>query len=339
MSLRTGARLELRKVRGLWLPAAVAVGAAPTVSSITPNVADTAGGGGLCTIIGSGFTSTTQLQLGGTNVTSYTVVNDTTITCTPASRAAGAGLSVVVTTPSGSNGANTLFEYWTPSQIASVDAYLDSNKGVTVTTGVSTWTSQSAGSVAFTQGTVGSRPSQVASVFGTLPGIRFTPQQWVACTRRTLATAFSIFAVVKTTATTASAGGLNPGTTVIGDANAANGYIQFGMSAGAVALHEFSGGTVITTRGSGFNDNAARLIGATHSSGNTQTLYQGATQQGATATVTYPSAGGYEAVGTGYGNADGWSGDLGALVVVGAVVSGADLTRLNSWARQRFGTP
>lgn len=324
------------------LPAAFAYAAvAPTVSAISPNVIDTAGGGGLVTITGTNLTGATAVTIGGTPVTSFNVVNATTITATPAARTAGANLSVVVTTSGGSNAPNTLAEYWSPSQIPSVDAYLDSNKGVTITTNVSTWTSQSAGSLAFTQPTVGNRPSQVASVFGSLPAIRFTPQQWVACTRRTLASGLSIFAVIRTSDTTSGGvSSLNPGATILGDANGANGYIQFGMSNGAVDLTEFSGVTVKTTRGSGFNDNQPRLIGVTHNSGtNVQTLYQGATQQGATATVTYPGAGGYEAVGTGYTNIDGWNGDLGAVVVVSGVISGADLTRLNSWARQRFGTP
>lgn len=118
MSLRIGARLDLRKVRGLWLPAAVVGGAAPTVSAISPNIADPAGGGSAVTITGTNFTGATGVTLGGTAATSVTVVNSTTITCIPGARAAGAGLSVVVTTPSGSNGANTLFEYWSPAQLA-----------------------------------------------------------------------------------------------------------------------------------------------------------------------------------------------------------------------------
>lgn len=65
------------------------------------------------TVTGTGFTGATSVTFGGTAVISFTVVNATTITCVTPARAAGPA-SVLVTTPGGTNAANTLFTYFTP---------------------------------------------------------------------------------------------------------------------------------------------------------------------------------------------------------------------------------
>lgn len=61
-------------------------------------------------ITGTGFTGATRVTIGGLAATSLVVVNDSYITATTPSGAAGAA-SVVVATSSGSNLANTLFAY------------------------------------------------------------------------------------------------------------------------------------------------------------------------------------------------------------------------------------
>ncbi|MBL9184803.1 MAG: choice-of-anchor D domain-containing protein, partial [Verrucomicrobiaceae bacterium] len=87
--------------------------AAPTVTSITPSTGSTAGGTSV-TITGTDFTGATGVTIGGAAATSVVVSNDTTITCTTPAGSAGTA-SVLVTTPGGTNAANTLFTYYTPA--------------------------------------------------------------------------------------------------------------------------------------------------------------------------------------------------------------------------------
>jgi hypothetical protein len=61
------------------------------------------------TITGTNFTGATSVTFGGA-AASFTVVNATTITATVPAGAAGS-VSVVVTTPSGSNSANAFYAY------------------------------------------------------------------------------------------------------------------------------------------------------------------------------------------------------------------------------------
>jgi hypothetical protein len=82
---------------------------APTLTSISPNVGGISGGAAV-TLTGTNFTGATGVTIGGVACTSVVVVSATSITCvTPAGSAGDA--SVVVTTPDGSNGANTLWRY------------------------------------------------------------------------------------------------------------------------------------------------------------------------------------------------------------------------------------
>ena len=93
---------------------------APTVTSVTPSTGPPAGGNTV-TIAGAGFTGATSVTFGGVAATSFTVVNDTTITATvPASATRGA-VSVVVTAPGGSNAANSLYTYSQAPTVTSVN--------------------------------------------------------------------------------------------------------------------------------------------------------------------------------------------------------------------------
>ncbi|MBX7210334.1 MAG: cadherin-like beta sandwich domain-containing protein [Verrucomicrobiaceae bacterium] len=90
---------------------------APTVTGIVPSGGSTAGGTSV-TITGTDFTGATAVTIGGAAATSVNVVNATTITCTTPAHAAGTA-SVLVTTPGGTNAANTLFTYALPPTITS----------------------------------------------------------------------------------------------------------------------------------------------------------------------------------------------------------------------------
>jgi hypothetical protein len=81
----------------------------PVITSVNPSSGSTTGTTAV-TIYGSYFTSATSVTFDGNAATSVSVVNSGTITAiTPANSAGPA--SVIVTTPSGSNGSNSFFTY------------------------------------------------------------------------------------------------------------------------------------------------------------------------------------------------------------------------------------
>ncbi|MGC2062311.1 MAG: IPT/TIG domain-containing protein [Thermodesulfovibrionales bacterium] len=102
-------------VAGTAVPAC-GPGALPTVTGIVP-ASGTILGGTAVSITGTNFTGATGVTIGGTTATPFTVVNSTTITTTTPAHGAG-GASVLVTTPGGTNPANTLFAYSLPVRIA-----------------------------------------------------------------------------------------------------------------------------------------------------------------------------------------------------------------------------
>ncbi len=88
----------------------------PTVSAILQNLGPIEGGGSH-TITGTEFTGATGVTIGGVACTSVVVVNSTTITCVGPAHVAATGQSVLVTTPAGTNVANSLFEFWSPAEL------------------------------------------------------------------------------------------------------------------------------------------------------------------------------------------------------------------------------
>jgi hypothetical protein len=92
---------------------------APVINSISPNTGTTAGGTSV-QIFGQYFTGATAVTIGGTAVTSFTVVSDSQINATTGAHAAGNGLSVQVTTQYGTGssssaaGNSALYNYGVP---------------------------------------------------------------------------------------------------------------------------------------------------------------------------------------------------------------------------------
>jgi len=85
--------------------------AAPAVTSINPTSGSTAGGTNV-TITGTGFTGATGATVGGVALTSFSVVNDTTITGTTGAHAAGAVNVAVTGSPNGpSTGGTGIYTY------------------------------------------------------------------------------------------------------------------------------------------------------------------------------------------------------------------------------------
>ena len=116
-------------------PAGV-VASAPTVSAINPVYGVTAGGTAV-TLTGTGFTGATAVSIGDAAATNVTVVSDTSLTATTPAHAAGTA-SVLVTTPAGTNAANSLFSYYDAPTVSAVTGTADygntvGGKTVTIT--------------------------------------------------------------------------------------------------------------------------------------------------------------------------------------------------------------
>lgn len=311
---------------------------APTLASLNYAQGDIAGGGQSIIATGTNCAGVTLVNIwGGTVVPTATTA--TTVTFTLPAHALGS-TTVSLTSPGGTSG-TLAFESWSPVQVTNISAYLDADKGVTGGAAVSAWLAQDAGAKNFTQATGANKPAQVASVFGSLPAIRITTQtQYVQTSDVSVnATGLSCFAVAKWTAGTTGQTFNNSPLTIVGDVNGST--FAFGASAGQIdSRHYGSLGNQVVQRGSGLNTGAAFLIGATFDTTSNAKCYLGATQQGATAT----DAGGldgssvYSSIGSGYNPDNGFIGDLGAVIIVLGVISGGDLTKLNAWAQQRFGT-
>jgi hypothetical protein len=92
--------------------------ASPTLTSLSPHSGSTAGGT-VVTLTGTGFTGATNVTFDGIAATSVRDVTATSITCNTPARVAGT-VSVRVTTPGGSNAANTLYTYWIPPVVTIV---------------------------------------------------------------------------------------------------------------------------------------------------------------------------------------------------------------------------
>jgi hypothetical protein len=105
---------------------------APAVSSISPPSGRTSGGTSV-TITGTNLTGATSVTFGGTAATNVSVVNSTTITCTTPARTAGT-VSVLITTPGGTNAANTLYTYVSPPTVTAVSPATGSIAGGTSVT-------------------------------------------------------------------------------------------------------------------------------------------------------------------------------------------------------------
>lgn len=114
---RRSALWERKTRRLLMVPARAlaATAAAPTVSSITPDFGDRAGSVAV-TISGSDFTGATSGAIGGTALTSFVVVNDTTITAVTPAKANGT-YDVTVTGPGGTGTLAGGYTAWDPSAL------------------------------------------------------------------------------------------------------------------------------------------------------------------------------------------------------------------------------
>ncbi len=312
----------------------------PEPCVLAPALADTDGGGGRVVVTVSDATRVTGVTLGGAPLTALAVDDATHVSGVPGPHAAGVvdvELEGVATCPGA-------FEYWTPAQIAGVDVYLDAAKGIAGDGPVASWTDQGPNARVFAQADAAHRPTRTAAAFGELPSIRFVPQQFVRLAAPVAldAAGSSIFAVARWTATTdVTPPPGNPGNvplTIVGDGT--NGYGAFGAKGGQIESNHYVGGPVLVDRGEGLNDGVARLIGATHDTRVETKIYVGNEQQGVDDnSAALVGLNTYDTIGAGWPGADGWDGELGAVVIVAGVIAVGDRTKLDLWAQQRWGTP
>ena len=154
----------------------------PTVSGIAPTGGPVAGGTSV-TLTGTNFTGATGMTVGGVAVTSFTVVNDTTITGTTGAHAAGL-VNVTVTNPGGTGTGTGLYTYYntpTVSGISPTSGPIAGGTSVTLTgTNFTGATGMTVGGVALTgftvvndttiTGTTGAHAAGLVDVAVTNPG-------------------------------------------------------------------------------------------------------------------------------------------------------------------------
>ena len=107
-------------------------GAAPSVTSISPN-AGPLGGGTSVSISGGGFTGVTGVKFGSTAASSFSFVSDTSVTATSPAESAGV-VDVTVTTPAGtsSTSTNDQFAYTTAPTVTAITPVAGPPAGGTV---------------------------------------------------------------------------------------------------------------------------------------------------------------------------------------------------------------
>jgi outer membrane autotransporter protein len=120
-AIRVGFVAFAASVALLALPG-VAWAAVPTVTIVSPSSGSTAGGTAV-TIIGTGFTGTTNVQFGAGSAASFTVVSATQVVASSPANSAGI-VDITVTTPSGTSATSgsDQFTYVAPPVAGSVSA-------------------------------------------------------------------------------------------------------------------------------------------------------------------------------------------------------------------------
>lgn len=142
--------------------------APPTLTSVLSNVGAWAvgdiDGGYQANLVGTNFVvGSTSVTFGGVAATSVVVTSTTTLTCIAPAHAFGA-VSVIVTTPNGSNVPNTLWTYYSPAQ-ENLTGWWRGDFAVPWTPKVSAGVSGTNGSLV----TTGANPAAGAAVSGHVP--------------------------------------------------------------------------------------------------------------------------------------------------------------------------
>jgi hypothetical protein len=322
-------------------PDDVAMPMVARLRSVQPAVGDVDGGGGRVWVEVDHTDGIWSVTFGDAALLDLYVEDDTHVSGVLSPHEAGL-VDVVATNTAGPSVPVAAFEYWTPAEITDVDVYLDAGKGVVVEgTRVAEWADSGDNERVFAQPHAARRPRWIQAGFGVVPAIQFRPLRALLLPEGVSFTSgVSIFAVARWTATTDTITGsaVNAPLTLVGDL--ANGRNAFGASADRIdSNYAAPSGPVAVLRGTDLNDGVARLIGATVDATTTTKIYVGNNQVGVDDLRSPIAELEYDAIGAGASVADGWDGDVGAIVIAAGELTVADRTKLDLWAQQRFGTP
>ncbi len=314
----------------------------PTVISTNYSIIDTTGSGQRVIVEVDTSVGCKGIMISDTYVRfhHFKIEDATHVSGIAPAHAAGAVSISVMNAGGWSAAAPGLIEYWDPTAITGVTRYFDSSKNVTDAGGgeVSSWIDV-VGADTATQATAINRPILTPNVFGTMPSIKFTPEQWLGLSGGEAAISpFSYFIVMKTISsadyTTATTPAFNPGLTFLGG----SGWNGFGVDGGMVAYKSYD--VALETWGSGVNDGDPHIIGMTSDVTPTRQGYIDGVAAGTPTALAGTPVSYYDHLGNGLGNVDGFDGDIGAFISLGGtVISAPDLAKLNAWSKQRFGTP
>ena len=311
--------------------------AAPVLTSMTPALADTLGGTPLL-LKGTGMGAVSAVTVGGTACTNVIAVDANTVRAVSPIKAANVTNAVICTNSGGSSNSLNI-ETWHPSQIASgVPRIYDSTVGVAVTGAlVNSWADQGSGAQNMTAVTL-SRPHQTAGRFGdnVRPSNNFVKADNPGATpgdEMTLAVAITIPNLVSkfwVSKTTLSGIATNSGT-VVGQPG--GGLMSTGFDTGAMRVYDADAG-INHKAGSEVTDGSPRVLGVTQSGvANECKFYMNgaliSTQTSSSAGPAWKSIGGASI-------SDPFDGELACVVVVEAVLTAAEITKLTQWMHGKF---
>jgi hypothetical protein len=297
---------------------------------------DITGGGQRVVVPVADSTGCIAITAGGVPFTAFAIDDATHVSGVPGAHESGL-FDLLVFTASGPIARGAL-RYWSPLEVTGVTRYFEASQGVTSSSGaVSQWVEQK-NSKTFTQSAGANKPVLAASAFGTVPGIQFTPQQWLmqvsGTDGETAMSPWSLFAVAKTTngrsAVTTTA--YNTSLNILGG----SGWSGFGISSGGVS-HAVYNRPGEVHWGSGLADGVPHIFGVTGTTGPSEQGYIDGSAVGSPVTTGDPLYY-WDRIGTGLGNVDGFDGTIGMILTCkGTVISSGDIIALHEWAQQRYG--
>ena len=268
--------------------------ATPTVASISPNSASTAGGTSI-TITGTNFVAGPNVvTIDGVAATNVNFVSATSITATTPAGTAGSPVSVVVTSAGGNSAANTLFTYGTAPIVTSSTNSLAINS-TTLTIAGSGFDPVGSNTVTFNNGAVGT----VASASANSLTVNLTTLPSTIGSLTATVTSFGVASTTVQVATIVAAPTVTLSTT------------------NNLAINA----TTLTIAGTGFNTTAGNNL-VTFSSG-TGTVTSATTTQLTVTFATAPSLGNLTAIVTSFGGAS-------TSVQVATIVAAPTTTTLTS---------